>query len=78
LATVIFYPYFPDLLSDYGDIRYKTCVHNAVENLWTSRISAYKMSYFSCGFKWNYVDACEVKWCGVLKAKWLDKVCVLR
>jgi len=55
------YPYFPRLLFDLGEIRYKMCEDNAVENFWCFLETCKGKSYCYCHHKWNYIYACTVK-----------------
>jgi hypothetical protein len=68
-AWMKFSLYFPQLWSDLGDILYKGCAHNTVQNLSVFWQSAPANPYSSDGCKWNYMYICTVQQDDILKVK---------
>jgi len=60
-AYTKFYPYFPHLLSNSGEIWCKRSAHDVVVHLTVSRKLAREGAYSSYGCKQNYIHVCAAK-----------------
>jgi len=72
------FPYFPRLLFDLREIRYKICEDNTVENFWCFLETGEGRSYCYYHHKWNYIYACTVKRDVIGSKERRGKCCMLR
>jgi hypothetical protein len=71
------FPYFPHLLLDLGEIRYRICEDNAVENFWCLLETCEGRSYCYYHHAWIYVYACTVKQDVIRSKERRGKFCTL-